>query len=216
MRNVLVSLSLVFVTAAAAHAQQAAQAQTPRPPTVAPQPMAPPQGRPAAVAPTPAQPPLPQGQPGTPRPTTPPGVVMAQSVPAAPRGEAPSTWQNIKLEVSITDSMTAEVQTKKVVSLLVLDGRSGQVRAQGGNGVLNIDASPQIRADGRIYLHLTVEYMPELTEQQVRASGSSRAGFLNESLSLIVTEGRSITVSQSADPRNDRRVTMDVTATVIK
>jgi len=90
------------------------------------------------------------------------------------------------------------------------------VRAQGGNGVLNVDAAPTIRPDGRIYLRLTVEYQPELTQEQMTQAGSGRTGYLNESLYIVISEGKPVTVSQSADPRNDRRVMMEVTATVIK
>ena len=140
----------------------------------------------------------------------------AVQTPPAPRAELPSSWQNVKLEVSITDTFSATMQTKKAVTLLVLDGRSGQVRAQGGNGVLNVDAAPTIRPDGRIYLRLTVEYQPELTQEQMTQAGSGRTGYLNESLYIVISEGKPVTVSQSADPRNDRRVMMEVTATVIK
>ena len=82
-----------------------------------------------------------------------------------PRAEPPSSWQNVKIDVAITDSLTAEQQTKKTVTVLVLDGRAGQVRSWGNREVINVDVSPTIRPDGRIYLRLTLEYLPEVSVQ---------------------------------------------------
>jgi hypothetical protein len=139
-----------------------------------------------------------------------------------PRPEPPSTWQNIRIEVGISDSFSAEVQAKKTVSMIVLDGRSGQVRSTGGNSIMNIDAAPTIRPDGRIYLHLTLEYQPELSNQQqeqMRAAQNAAAGRMtmySESLSLVIADGKPLLASQSADPRSERRVSVEVTATILK
>ena len=229
MRSVmmLMSFSLSLFVAAVASAQQpvatTAPAAVATPDQAVPTPARAPQTPPRPAAPAPPATTR-QGQPTSrpgvvPQPMAPPtggAVPAAVQTPPAPRAELPSSWQNVKLEVSITDTFSATMQTKKAVTLLVLDGRSGQVRAQGGNGVLNVDAAPTIRPDGRIYLRLTVEYQPELTQEQMTQAGSGRTGYLNESLYIVISEGKPVTVSQSADPRNDRRVMMEVTATVIK
>jgi hypothetical protein len=39
---------------------------------------------------------------------------------------------------------------------------------------------------------------------------------LTEQLSVFLTDGKPLLVSQSADPRGDRKVTVQVTATVMK
>jgi hypothetical protein len=39
---------------------------------------------------------------------------------------------------------------------------------------------------------------------------------LNEAVSVIVADGKAMQISQSADPRGDRRVAVEVTATVVK
>jgi len=132
------------------------------------------------------------------------------------RAEPATSWQNVKLDVTITDSLSADQQTRKIVSMLVLDSRAGQVRSAGGNGVINIDATPTILRDGRIYLRMTLEYQPELSAQQIQQAGTSRLAIFNESLSLVVPDGKPTVASQSSDPRSDRKVAVEVIATVVK
>jgi hypothetical protein len=232
----LVSLAIVTMLAAATgRAQQ--QPVAPPPPvapeavqTVPPQPaQTPPAQTPPAQTPQPGQRGVQgqrgqavpgqgrQGQPGRGQ-TTPPGP-NAPVAPAMqqPRPELASTWQNIKVDIAISDSYTAEVQTKKSISLIVLDGRSGQIRSTGGNSIINIDAAPTVRPDGRIYLHLTLEYQPEFSQQQTeQLKGSGRITMYMESLSLVVADGKPLMASQSADPRSERRVSVEITATVLK
>jgi hypothetical protein len=100
--------------------------------------------------------------------------------------------------------------------MLIMDGRSGQIRSTSDGGLINIDASPSVRPDGRIYLRLTVEYRPELSAAQAQQAGTSRIAQFNESLALIVANGKPILASQSADPRSDRKVSLEVTATVAR
>jgi len=161
-----------------------------------------------------------QGQAGRGQATPPPGPNAPVAPPMQqPRPEPPSTWQNIKVDIAISDSITAEVQAKKSVSLIVLDGRSGQIRSTGGNSIINIDAAPTVRPDGRIYLHLTLEYQPELSQQQneqMKGTGPGRITMFSESLSLVVADGKALMASQSADPRSERRVSVEITATVLK
>jgi hypothetical protein len=99
--------------------------------------------------------------------------------------------------------------------MMVVDNNSGQIRSQGpGNYVLNVDALPHVRPDGRIYVSLTLFYVPE---PAANAAGQARSpATLNEALSIIVADGKPMTISQSADPRGDRKVTVEVMATVVK
>ena len=90
-------------------------------------------------------------------------------------------------------------------------------RSTGGNSIINIDAAPTVRPDGRIYLHLTLEYQPELSQQQneqMKGTGPSRITMFSESLSLVVADGKPLVASQSADPRSERRVSVEITATI--
>jgi hypothetical protein len=39
---------------------------------------------------------------------------------------------------------------------------------------------------------------------------------IQEQMNVLLTDGKPLVVSQSADPRGDRKVTVDVTATILK
>jgi hypothetical protein len=223
---VLMSFAGLFAMVATANAQQTpAPTPAPMPSVAAPQQTPPPGQQPAAAPPTmpaPGQ----QGQRGQQggRQGQPPPPGSTRTTPVAPavmppRPEPPSSWQNVKIEVSISDTVTADVQTRKTVSMIILDGRSGQIRSGASNSLINVDAQPTVRQDGRIYLHVTVEYQPELTAQQNQTlikDGIGRLPILIESLALILVDGKMMVASQSADPRGDRKVTVEITATVQK
>jgi hypothetical protein len=112
--------------------------------------------------------------------------------------------QNVELSLTITDSTDATA--KKTVTMLLADFRNGRIRSQ-GNGVLNVDAQAIIRKDGRIQLGLTVQYS---------AATPNHGGPLDESLNVLLTSGKPTVISQSADPTTDRKVTVEVTATIAK
>lgn len=136
-------------------------------------------------------------------------------MPGPPQAPGQQSWQNIKLEVNIADSLTADSSTRKTVSMLIADGRNGQVRSQGGvDGVINIDARPTVHRDGRIFLQLTMEYKPELPNQQT--AGNPRLTTFSESLALMLQDGVAIVASESSDPRSDRKVTVTIRAAVQK
>ncbi len=182
-------LSLIVLIATALSAPLAAQGQQPPPP--------------ATTAPTPQQPP--PGQRGGGR-----GAVSGQQPsmpPTAGRGTRTFALpeQNVRLEVAITDS--AEKTQKKVVSMLVADGESGRIRSSNNVGVLNVDGNTRVASDGRIHVFITIEYMPDR---------SATTTNLNQSISLIVAAGKPTLISQSADPGTDRKVAVEITATVVK
>ena len=117
----------------------------------------------------------------------------------------------MRIDIAVGDSGTPESQ-RKSVSMLVLDGRSGSIRTIGANAAfINVDATPTIRPDGRIYLRVTFEY-------KVDPIGPQPLNTINisESLYLVVPDGKAVIASQAADPRGDRKVTVEITATVQK
>jgi len=154
----------------------------------------------------------PQGTP-PPRTTTPEVPRPGQKAPAAPGwtpGAPGASWQNVRLDVKIFDTVNPD--GGKVVTIVCMDGQGGQVRSQAGDGLINIDAKPTVRADGRIWVQLTIEYFPEPATPQPQ-SGSNRMS-LGQSLSLVVVDGKPMVASQSADPKSDRKVMIELTATI--
>lgn len=196
MRRLLMTSCVIAALLSVVHAQGQPPPPTSRPAQTARPGQTPPAGD------VPAQPaPGAQQTPGqTPRP----GVATPATPQQAPQA---NTWRNIKLDLTITDAVNASTQLRKVISLYIADGRQGQVRSQSEQGLINVDARLQaIRQDGKsILLQLTVEYRQGV-------SGS----LFSESLSVVVTDGQSMILSQTADPSGDRKVSVEVLATIQK
>jgi hypothetical protein len=144
----------------------------------------------------------------------------------------------VRLEFTISDNYSGS-PVKKTVSMLVLSGEGGMIRtsatvpapqnasrpgADDNNPMivgireiavqLNVDATVRAFPDGRIRATINFQYTPALTSGD--NAGGHRPANLSESLNLMLRDGQSLMVSQSADPVTDRRVTVELTATVIK
>jgi hypothetical protein len=148
----------------------------------------------------------------------------------APRAEAPrapyiasATNQpmpastNIRLELVITDTFTG-APVKKSVSLLVVTGNSGMIRTSntmtGTLAVLNVDAVAAAYQSGVVSTRLTFEYSPPPPIEGPLAG--RRSPSLNESITVVLQDGKPMVISQSADPATDRKVTAELTATILK
>jgi hypothetical protein len=211
MRHVFTAVVVSLLVAAPALAQTA----PPSPPTPV---AAPPPSQPAPSAPPPAAPYYYRGQNTAPPPAQKPG--SAPTPPATntpPRADAFLHGSNIKIELTISESGSAATMAKKTVVLTTMTGRRASLRSSvnRGEGVpsltLSVDASPEAQVDGRIFLTLGVVYSPDSA-----ASDNTRPADLNESLTVFVADGKPLVISQSADPKGDRKVTVEVTATILK
>ncbi len=119
---------------------------------------------------------------------------------------------NVQVELSIADYLGAAPPQKKTVSMLVAEGYMGRVRStRGPAAMLNVDATPRLQKDGRISLQLAVEYRPRETPETLDAMSP-----INEYLTVLLQSGKPIVVTQAADPSSDRKVTVEVTATILK
>jgi hypothetical protein len=157
--------------------------------------------------------------------TTPtPAPAPAAATTAPPRGQTPapgaqsqnralSQFRNVRLDITITDTVGSGGPTKKAATLLLMHGRNGQVRSTGiRGGIINVDAVPSELADGRVMVSFTLEYMPVAED----APPQQQVGKLTESLTVILENGKPMVVTQSADPQSDRKVTVELTATLMK
>jgi hypothetical protein len=177
---------------------------------------------PAPPPPAPAQPAKPPAPPKPPQPPPPPPDVSADR-------------PNIRIELTITDTYSG-TPVDKTVSMLVLSGRNGMVRTSnllpsvhrnamagvvmpvetaGDPVALNVDAVATAVAGGRVEVRLTFEYRPAPQATGGTAVPATPAT-LNESLHIAVKSGEPLIVSQSADPATDRKVTVQLTATILK
>jgi hypothetical protein len=154
--------------------------------------------------------------------------------------EPPPQPVNLKIEFTITDQTGPGEPAKKVVSMIAGDRQSASIRStanirvreETGQGVfgpshyeevrINVDVRPALLKDGKISLNFGLEYLPTNTappspaEKGPSTVPSSRLSSLNERMGLLVESGKSIVVSQAADPASDRRITVEVLATILK
>lgn len=164
-------------------------------------------------------------------------------VPAAPKGppEPAPLPVNIKIEVSITDQTGTNAPAKKVVTMIAGDRQNTNVRSSasvpvktamftgpataGGvappsysyrNVTINVDARPSIvqKEPNKISVSFGLEYLPKTagTQEEMEPGMTS----WSERLSLILESGKPMVVSQAADPTSDRKITVEVTATILK
>ena len=163
--------------------------------------------------------------PAKPAPTPAPVAPATQPAPApepprvtVSRGRGKEF--NVQVEITISDQSGSSAPEKKVVTMLAADQTMGRIRAnaharQENMGMvgteLNVDARPVLLENDRILLELTLEYSP-LRPSPVQQNPTN----LNESLVVILQNGRPLTVSQAADPVSDRRMTVEVKATILR
>jgi hypothetical protein len=188
--------------------------------------------------PPPAQTPQ-ASQARTPLPPPPPPA------PPPPSERRPLPTQNVKVDVTITDQTGSGSPMKKVVSMVVADGRSSGVRsmtsvplATGGPNrdlPLNVDATVTVTPDRKVLLDLRFNYSsvsfvvpvgsqdrPAPTTEQERAMlrdlTAPRAAIatITKNLTVLLASGTPFVVARSADAAADRTVTVEVKAEILK
>jgi hypothetical protein len=157
------------------------------------------------------------------------GTAYAQQAPTTPakqekppaKSPAPEGLPtNIKIELTITDQAGPGEAAKRTVSMIVADRKNGSIRSSGRVVThtqstpvfLNVDATPTIIKDGSMRLDLGLEYVPKAES----SNSEDGRGSLNERLSLLVESGKAVIVSQASDPMSDRKISVELTATILK
>jgi hypothetical protein len=160
----------------------------------------------------------------TPPPAEKPSADQNKPAPApAPQGQP----VNIKLDLTITDQAGPGEPAKKTVSVIVADRGNAAVRSSGNNvrATINVDASPQIMPNGNVRLILGVEYNPRQgPPNKVKGPGGelmeipddTRGSTLNQRVTVLLEPNKPLIISQAADPLSDRKVTLEIRATILK
>jgi hypothetical protein len=173
----------------------------------------------AAQAPAPAE-------KGAPQKTAPAATPKPGPEKEAKPIPEPFLPYNVRIELTITDQRGDAQPVVKTVSMIASDKSwsrirtGGEIRASNGNVwpvILNVDARPWMMAKdaNRARVELTIEYRPASPQPSGLDSDKATPN-INESLSVILDDGKSMLISQSADPVTDRRVKVEVKATILK
>jgi len=164
-----------------------------------------------------------------PAPTT--GQTRPEPTPVPPpRPEARGLPVNVRLELTITDQIGSAAPVQKVVSLLVADQSSGMIRSEGqlpGYGAVQLYVDGEVRliqdspvsrgvvTGERIRARIGLNY--DLVDPKAKpAETQSQRTQIRESLSTVLENGKPTVISQSADPVTDRKVTVEVKATIVR
>ena len=149
---------------------------------------------------------------------------------AKPRAEAeppPGRWvrslTNVQVELTITDQTGSGAPEKKTVTMVASSGSWGKIRSAGMMRRpstepvlvdLNVDARPMVSVEGPIQLELTLAYSPPGNRDGL-ATQEKPTG-VNQSLTVVLHSGKPLVISQAADPVSDRKIVVEVKATVLK
>jgi hypothetical protein len=124
---------------------------------------------------------------------------------------------NVQVELTLTDQVGNATAEKKTVTMIVASGSWGKIRNTaariGPNQVgLNVDARPFVSTDGPIQLELTLYYYPPQGNPDAPVLPTE----LNQSMTIVLQSGKPMLISQAADPTRDRKISVEVKATVLK
>jgi hypothetical protein len=159
-----------------------------------------------------------QTKPAAPKTDTKPPMTT-QKIAAPPAGKA----VNIRVQLAINDQVDPASPGRKVMTMIVADRQVGNVRSvahvrYGGSWraiEINVDAHPTLLDGNKIRLDLGLEYQPETgnTGESPSLQGMAQ---MNQRQSFILESGKPLVVSEAADPTSDRKVTVEVTATILE
>ena len=131
----------------------------------------------------------------------------------------------MKVELNITEDGGTGAPIKKSVTAVVADGYNGLVRQQGiaqepQTGVprsvpLNLDAFPVILTNDKIRLTCSIQYTSSGAATSSPVGGRTGTD-IKQSLVLNLENGKPLVISQGTDPIGERRVTVEVTATILR
>lgn len=189
--------------------------------------------------PPPPQAPAPRGQ-MPPQPATAPGAPQPRAQTPLPPARMQGQPINVRIELTITDQTGTAPAAKKTVLMTVADEERGSIRstAQISRGgpvqtvPLSVDATPTVLSDTRVRVRLSLDYdvagaamgtppfipIPgaAASEPEGKPRDDRWGSQVRQSLGVVLASGVPLIVAQSADPQTDRRVSLEVKATILK
>ena len=164
----------------------------------------------------------------TPDEDPPKGTASAAQAAGAAVAVAP---QDVRLDVTITDQSGTARPITKNVSLIVADRADGSIRSETRvpfarkNGPvtawdwetlpLNVTVWPTIMGDGHVRVKLSLNY--RTAGAGAESSDAPRAtAVITKDLTAVLSDGKPLVISTSADAATDRKVMVEVKATIQK
>jgi hypothetical protein len=162
----------------------------------------------------------------------------APSAPAVPTGETrqqfPRFNENVKIEVTITDQASANKPVTKSVTAVVGNQQNASIRTEvkvpvfspegaknPGSFVfedlpLDIDLYPEMLDLERVRVGVSLKYKTATKPGAEPDAQTPWTAAITQRFSVFLTSGKPLVISQSADAATDRKVTIEVKATILK
>ena len=163
------------------------------------------------------QPPVPPRAAPAPRSPQAPATPAQPQVPAAPAPPMPIRIDdsaggqpvNIRLDVSVSEqSPTVNVKPKTMMVILA-DRAFGQTRGAFEDRAIYVDGRPTI-IDGRIRVNLTIQSRPVVETKQ------DTTLHWQNSFALLLESGKPTLAFETSDPTTNRKLSIEVKATILK
>jgi hypothetical protein len=127
---------------------------------------------------------------------------------------------NVRVELTISEQTGQAAPATKVVTLMTSDRQNGSIRSVGSVPAgeryrtisINVDARPTLLRDGSMRLDVALEYQPQSI---ARSNGEPGLWTVNERVTVVLASGKPLLISETFDPTSDRRVTVEVKATLL-
>jgi len=155
------------------------------------------------------------------------------------RASEQSKGVNVRIDATVIESRGEQVTGRKMLTVTLVDGEWGSVRSSQQVPVhpkgsapsvfsyraspLNMDARAFLRDDGRIKVALTLEYSGLPAEQGSASDQQPEAvvpgavdNGIKQNVTVVLESGKPLVVAQSSDAVGDRRVALELKATVLK
>ena len=164
--------------------------------------------------------PLAAQQPAAPKPPAAPQAPPAPAAPAAPPAppappvdlEQGGQPVNIRLDVSVTDQVSAGAAQPKTLMVMLVDRAMGRTRAAFEDRSIFVDARPTM-VDGRIRVNLTV--MSEAPPNFGQPLKDHTMDWRN-SFSLLLENSKPMLALETSDAVTKRKMSIEVKATIQK
>jgi len=152
---------------------------------------------------------------------------QAKAEPPPPKPLAVRSRANVRVDLTISDQTGSGPVEKKQVTLIAAEESWGKIRTNAATKAqditaggpvtpirLNVDARPFLNSAGAIQLELTIDYNP--LGPMSKDTAQLRPTEINQSMTIVLQSGKPMIVSQAADPVTDRKIIVEVVATIVK
>lgn len=144
--------------------------------------------------------------------------VSAQNAPPAQADQArPTDPINIRYEIRLVEDGGGRKPSTKVVTMIGTLNEVSIVRGSGGPGERNplfVDITPTILRDSKVRTKIGIEFRPEPPPPVNNIAANPF--IVRQTVHAWLDSGKPMNISQSVDPTTDRRITVDVTATIVR